>query len=91
MRGLWQIAQDWDRATDGEIEYFKQWFHEQTKSPGEPSDLRMACSKGTWQEGNVMDVCVKEPKKLHFVLIKDDNKLEVMYFNTKCPFKRCET
>jgi hypothetical protein len=37
-----------------------------------------------------MDVCVIEPKKRHFLLIKDGNKVEALYFNTKCPFQRCE-
>lgn len=92
-RSVWEIASDWIRATDAEVSNFKQWFHIETKTPGSVDELKMTCSSGGWHTADdteqIIDVCVIEPMKRHFLLKKNAHAVTIMYFNIECPLNVC--
>lgn len=89
MNNIFELAKNWNTIKDEEVLAFKTWFKEQINCPGEAADIRLACTN-SWHLGKVIDVCVQKPIIKHFLLLKDEETVKVLYSGGyRCPFGRC--
>lgn len=83
-----ELAKKWETIEDEDLLRFKTWFNEQTgRMVQDPAELRMACK--AWDLGKVVDVCLYQPKRRHFVLIENEDGVEEVLITTM-PCEACD-